>query len=179
MNERRRRVGAPFLARTRPTRREVRVTSTSRHHVTHRHRHPSTETLIQTKPERITSHASSGSDDGRRHSTTGGDRDDATWTRGKMSTRARGTFETSHADGVHDCAYDYYGRRVATASSDRTIRIFDVDVREGDGEEEVGQRRFRDPRSERGGVSKKKRRRRTRSRFSRKFDRSTSEVRLR
>ena len=53
-----------------------------------------------------------------------------------MSTRARGTFETSHADGVHDCAYDYYGRRVATASSDRTIRIFDVDVREGDGEEE-------------------------------------------
>ena len=43
-----------------------------------------------------------------------------------MSAVARGTFESAHADAVHDCAYDYFGRRVATASSDRTVRIFDV-----------------------------------------------------
>lgn len=27
----------------------------------------------------------------------------------------------------HDAQLDYYGRRLATASSDRTIRLFDVD----------------------------------------------------
>ena len=26
----------------------------------------------------------------------------------------------------HDAQFDYYGRRLATASSDRTIRVFDV-----------------------------------------------------
>ena len=45
-----------------------------------------------------------------------------------MSAVALGTFETAHADAVHDCAYDYYGRRVATCSSDRVIKIFDVAV---------------------------------------------------
>lgn len=35
-------------------------------------------------------------------------------------------FETGHSDSVHDLQLDYYGRRLATASSDRTIRIFDV-----------------------------------------------------
>lgn len=38
---------------------------------------------------------------------------------------------TPHADherpAQHDAQLDYYGRRLATASSDRTIRIFDVD----------------------------------------------------
>lgn len=45
---------------------------------------------------------------------------------GDMSASTIGTFETAHSDAVHDCAYDYYGRRVATCSSDRTIKIFDV-----------------------------------------------------
>ena len=44
-----------------------------------------------------------------------------------MTTRSHGAFDTHHADAIHDCAYDYYGRRVATCSSDRTIRIFDVE----------------------------------------------------
>lgn len=35
-------------------------------------------------------------------------------------------FETGHADSINDLQIDYYGRRVATASSDTTIRIFDL-----------------------------------------------------
>ncbi|GAA5850257.1 hypothetical protein JCM8547_001063 [Rhodosporidiobolus lusitaniae] len=35
--------------------------------------------------------------------------------------------ETGHNDMIHDAQLDYHGRRLATASSDRTIRIFDVD----------------------------------------------------
>jgi protein transport protein SEC13 len=38
------------------------------------------------------------------------------------------TVETGHADTVHDAQLDFYGRRLATCSSDRTIRIFDVDT---------------------------------------------------
>lgn len=34
--------------------------------------------------------------------------------------------DTGHADTVHDVQLDYYGRKLATASSDRTIRVFDV-----------------------------------------------------
>ncbi|KAG8934479.1 GTPase-activating protein S13 [Tulasnella sp. 417] len=34
--------------------------------------------------------------------------------------------ETSHEDMIHDAQLDYYGKRLATCSSDRTIRIFDV-----------------------------------------------------
>ncbi|KAF7458182.1 hypothetical protein HWI79_1241, partial [Cryptosporidium felis] len=37
-----------------------------------------------------------------------------------------GTFDTGHSGPVHDTQLDYYGRRLATASSDHTIRIFDV-----------------------------------------------------
>ncbi|KAH8583400.1 uncharacterized protein ELE39_000168 [Cryptosporidium sp. chipmunk genotype I] len=37
-----------------------------------------------------------------------------------------GTFDTGHTGPVHDTQLDYYGRRLATASSDHTIRIFDV-----------------------------------------------------
>jgi len=37
------------------------------------------------------------------------------------------TLETQHEDMIHDAQLDYYSRRLATASSDRTIRIFDVD----------------------------------------------------
>eukprot|EP00898_Chlorokybus_atmophyticus_P000620 jgi/Chlat1/1559/Chrsp123S01839 len=34
--------------------------------------------------------------------------------------------ETGHEDMVHDVQLDYYGKRMATCSSDRTIRIFEV-----------------------------------------------------
>ncbi|OII75142.1 hypothetical protein cand_004080 [Cryptosporidium andersoni] len=40
--------------------------------------------------------------------------------------QAIGTFDTGHSGPVHDTQLDYYGRRLATASSDHTIRIFDV-----------------------------------------------------
>lgn len=34
--------------------------------------------------------------------------------------------ETGHQDVVHDVAMDYYGKRLATASSDITIKIIGV-----------------------------------------------------
>jgi len=34
--------------------------------------------------------------------------------------------QTSHADLIHDAQLDYYGKRLATCSSDRTIKIYDV-----------------------------------------------------
>lgn len=34
--------------------------------------------------------------------------------------------ETQHDDMIHDAQLDYYGKRLATCSSDRTIKIFDV-----------------------------------------------------
>lgn len=34
--------------------------------------------------------------------------------------------ETGHQDTVHDVAMDYYGKRLATASSDNTIKIVGV-----------------------------------------------------
>jgi len=36
------------------------------------------------------------------------------------------TFETGHEEMIQDAQLDYYGKRLATASSDRTIRVFDV-----------------------------------------------------
>jgi protein transport protein SEC13 len=41
---------------------------------------------------------------------------------------AKHTVETGHTDTVHDAQLDFYGRRLATCSGDRTIRIFDVDA---------------------------------------------------
>lgn len=35
-------------------------------------------------------------------------------------------FETGHAEMVHDAQLDYYGQRLATASSDSLVKIFDV-----------------------------------------------------
>ncbi|KAG0642504.1 WD40-repeat-containing domain protein [Tuber brumale] len=32
-----------------------------------------------------------------------------------------------HDDMIHDCGLDYYGKRLATCSSDKTIKIFEVD----------------------------------------------------
>lgn len=34
--------------------------------------------------------------------------------------------DTNHDDMIHDAVLDYYSRRLATCSSDRSIRIFDV-----------------------------------------------------
>ncbi len=36
-------------------------------------------------------------------------------------------FDSEHSDLIHDAQLDYYGRRLATASSDRTVRVFQVD----------------------------------------------------
>jgi nucleoporin SEH1 len=35
--------------------------------------------------------------------------------------------ETDAADLIHDVSYDYYGRRMVTCSSDRTLKVFDLD----------------------------------------------------
>lgn len=43
-----------------------------------------------------------------------------------MSTSTITSFDTGHMDMVHDVQFDYYGRRVASCSSDRTIKVFDV-----------------------------------------------------
>eukprot|EP00286_Rhodomonas_abbreviata_P021960 CAMPEP_0181309716 /NCGR_PEP_ID=MMETSP1101-20121128/12167_1 /TAXON_ID=46948 /ORGANISM="Rhodomonas abbreviata, Strain Caron Lab Isolate" /LENGTH=320 /DNA_ID=CAMNT_0023416229 /DNA_START=22 /DNA_END=984 /DNA_ORIENTATION=+ len=36
------------------------------------------------------------------------------------------SFDTQHEDMIHDVQLDYYGKRLATCSSDRIIKIFDV-----------------------------------------------------
>lgn len=36
-------------------------------------------------------------------------------------------FDTQHDDLIHDAQMDYYGKRLATGSSDRTVRIFQVE----------------------------------------------------
>lgn len=35
-------------------------------------------------------------------------------------------FDSGHLDQVHDAQIDYYGKRIATCSSDRTIKVFDI-----------------------------------------------------
>ena len=35
--------------------------------------------------------------------------------------------QSSHEDYIHDIAFDHYGRRIATASGDRTVKIWDLD----------------------------------------------------
>lgn len=37
------------------------------------------------------------------------------------------SFESQHEDIIHDAQVDYYGRRLATCSSDKTIRIFEME----------------------------------------------------
>ncbi|KAI8075950.1 WD40-repeat-containing domain protein [Gilbertella persicaria] len=44
-----------------------------------------------------------------------------------MAQTATQTIETNHEDMIHDAQLDYYSRRLATASSDHTIKIFNVD----------------------------------------------------
>lgn len=36
--------------------------------------------------------------------------------------------DTSHSDVIHDVQFDYYGRRVASCSSDRTVKLFAVNA---------------------------------------------------
>lgn len=36
------------------------------------------------------------------------------------------TIDSLHDDMIHDCQFDYYSKRLATCSSDRKIKIFDV-----------------------------------------------------
>lgn len=36
------------------------------------------------------------------------------------------TVETKHEDMIHDVQFDYFGKKMATCSSDKTIKIFDV-----------------------------------------------------
>ena len=42
------------------------------------------------------------------------------------ATAQLASFETGHGDMVHDAAFDYFGKRLATCSSDRAIKVFDV-----------------------------------------------------
>lgn len=37
-------------------------------------------------------------------------------------------FQTGHEELIHDVKYDFYGRHVATASSDQHVKVFDLDV---------------------------------------------------
>eukprot|EP00271_Cylindrocystis_brebissonii_P021738 TRINITY_DN7944_c0_g1_i1.p1 TRINITY_DN7944_c0_g1~~TRINITY_DN7944_c0_g1_i1.p1 ORF type:complete len:305 (-),score=24.09 TRINITY_DN7944_c0_g1_i1:1205-2119(-) len=43
-----------------------------------------------------------------------------------MTPAASQSIETGHSDVVHDVQMDYYGKRLATCSSDRTIKLFNV-----------------------------------------------------
>ena len=49
----------------------------------------------------------------------------------------KGTIETGHEDMVHDAQLDYYGKRLATASSDTTVKVFDVVGEESGGQPAV------------------------------------------
>jgi len=42
------------------------------------------------------------------------------------STSTLASFDSQHQDMIHDAQMDYYGRRLATCSSDKSIKIFDV-----------------------------------------------------
>lgn len=43
------------------------------------------------------------------------------------STNTMVTIGNAHHDLIHDAVLDYYGRRLATCSSDKTIKIFEID----------------------------------------------------
>ena len=49
-----------------------------------------------------------------------------TYTRVTMAAAPIQTIETTHRDMIHDAQLDYYSRRLATCSSDRSIKIYDV-----------------------------------------------------
>ena len=39
---------------------------------------------------------------------------------------ALASVDTHHHDMIHDCQFDYYSKKIATCSSDHTVKIFDV-----------------------------------------------------
>ncbi len=39
-------------------------------------------------------------------------------------------FDSGHQDLIHDAQFDFYGRRVATCSSDRVVKVFQVEAGE-------------------------------------------------
>jgi nucleoporin SEH1 len=41
------------------------------------------------------------------------------------------SIRTEHKDLIHDVAYDFYGTRMATCSSDQTVRVWEVDSATG------------------------------------------------
>lgn len=45
-----------------------------------------------------------------------------------MKVLPKSVIDTAHSDMIHDAQLDFYGRRLATCSSDRTIKIFEVDA---------------------------------------------------
>ncbi|RMZ78596.1 hypothetical protein DV738_g3735, partial [Chaetothyriales sp. CBS 135597] len=46
---------------------------------------------------------------------------------GPYGPRAQTIKDSGHEDMIHDAVLDYYGRRLATCSSDKTIKIFEID----------------------------------------------------
>uniref|UniRef100_A0A7S4KT93 Anaphase-promoting complex subunit 4 WD40 domain-containing protein n=1 Tax=Paramoeba aestuarina TaxID=180227 RepID=A0A7S4KT93_9EUKA len=46
-----------------------------------------------------------------------------------MAMRQFKQFPTKHTDILHDVSYDYYGKRIATSSSDGQVKVFDLDER--------------------------------------------------
>jgi WD40 repeat protein len=38
--------------------------------------------------------------------------------------------QSTHKDLIHDVSYDFYGRRLATCSSDQTVQVWDLDSEE-------------------------------------------------
>jgi hypothetical protein len=47
----------------------------------------------------------------------------------KVESSVLSQFETGHQDTVHDAELDFYGKHVATCSSDRLVKVFSVSVR--------------------------------------------------
>ena len=43
-----------------------------------------------------------------------------------LSVERPKNIETHHEDMVHDAQLDFYGKRLATCSSDRTVKVFDI-----------------------------------------------------
>ncbi len=43
-----------------------------------------------------------------------------------LSAERPKNIETQHEDMVHDAQLDFYGKRLATCSSDRTVKVFDI-----------------------------------------------------
>lgn len=45
----------------------------------------------------------------------------------QVATTTNNIFDTQHVDLIHDAQMDYYGKKLATCSSDRSIKIFNVE----------------------------------------------------